>query len=380
MNAPRKILYIDTALRIWGGQRSLYELICNLDRDRYVPTVAVPEGSQTSNLYGDMAETYTFPAHSAVEGRPTKPIQAFRSIISISRLIKDIRPDVIHANTFLAALFVSLIPFLDVPWILHQRDFKDHGVLSRWAGRRASRIIAVTNKTAIHLGKRRLKNPPFIVPDGVSLSFTGELTGPGYKPVLRAKYGIKKDDILVGTVGTISELKSQRDILDAADRLRDVPGIYFICVGEPYRDDDYLYFDGLKKKRAELRLERRVFFEGFTDDLASIYGSIDILAHPAEREGLGRVILEAMGAGVPVIAKDCYGPAEIITSGVDGVLSDPNDFDDFAGKLKLLVDDENYRKRLGDAGKKKVADLYTVERSTRRIQEIYDGLLGVRNT
>jgi len=380
MDVPRKILYIDTALRIWGGQRSLYELISNLDRDRYVPTVAVPEGSQTSNLCGELAEIYTFPAHSAVEGRPTKPLPAFRSIISISRLIREIKPDVIHANTFLAALLVSLIPFLDVPWILHQRDFKDHGILSRWAGRRATRIIAVTNKTAVHLGKRRFKNPPLIVPDGVSLSFTDELTRPGYKPILREKYGIKKNDILVGTVGTISELKSQREILDAADRLRDVPGIYFICVGEPYRDEDYPYFDGLKKKRAELGLERRVFFEGFTDDLASIYGSIDILAHPAEREGLGRVILEAMGAGVPVLAKDCYGPAEIITSGVDGVLSDPNDFEDFVSKLKVLVEDEDYRKRLANSGKKKVADVFTVERTANRIQEIYDELLEVHNT
>jgi glycosyltransferase involved in cell wall biosynthesis len=378
MNAPRKILYIDTALRIWGGQRSLHELISNLDRDRYVPTAAVPEGSQTLNLYGDLAEIYTFPAHSAVERRPTKPFPAFRSVISISRLIREIKPDVIHANTFLAALFVSLVPFLKVPWILHQRDFKDHGILSRWAGRRASKVITITKATAVRYENTRLKRPLTIITQGVDVSFTERMAEPDFKPRLRQKLGLSKDNVLVGTVATISARKSQHEVLEAADRLRDIPGLYFVFVGATYRPGDQDYLDRLLATRSELGLEDRVFFEDYTDDLADVFASIDIMAHPAKSEGLGRVIFEAMGSGVPILARGDCGPAEVIEPGVDGVLFEPDDFEDFVRKLRRLVEDEDYRQSVSTAGKAKVTEKFTVEKSTARIQEVYDELINDR--
>jgi glycosyltransferase involved in cell wall biosynthesis len=225
------------------------------------------------------------------------------------------------------------------------------------------------------LGRSGLKQAIEIIPHGVSLSFTEKITKPGFVPSLREKHGISENEIVVGTVGTISEQKSQHEILEAANRLRDVPGLRFICVGDPYRAEDELYFKTLIEKRAELQLEPIVSFEGFTDDLASVYGSIDVLAHPGKREGMGRVVIEAMGSGVPVLAKDCYGPAELIADGVNGVLCDEHDFDDFVDKLRKLIEDKDYRTQIGEAGKKKAFEEYTLERSTRRIEAVYEELL-----
>ena len=375
MANPRKVLYIDTALRVWGGQRSLYELINNLDRGRYHPIVAAAEGSSAISLFNGKADIFTFPAHSAVEGHPIKPLPAVRSIRILSLMIKDLRPDIVHANTFLAALIISLIPFLDVPWILHQRDFKDHGILSRWAARRASKVIAITNATAARYARVKLKRSLSIVTQGVDLSFTARTTEPGFKPVLREKLGITKDEILVGTVATISARKSQHEVLEAANLLRDIRGLYFVCVGAPYRPGDQNYLDRLMERRAELDLEDRFFFEDFTEDVANVFASIDIMAHPAKREGLGRVIFEAMGAGVPILARGDCGPAEVIEPGVDGVLFEPDNFDDFVDKLRRLVLDEEYRRSVSVAGRRKVTEEFTVERSTDRIQKVYDELL-----
>jgi len=372
---PRTVLYIDTGAEFWGGQRSLYELISHLDRNVYNPIIVVPERSPTAILYGELADVYTFPTRSSAKRQTTKPFDFLRSIYILSRLINDIRPDIIHANTFLSGFMLSLIPSLKTPWVLHQRDLTDHGRLTDWTTRRATKIIAVTRAAAAHLGRRGLKQRLSVIPDGVSFSFTEKMNEPGYKPTLLKKHGVKKDDIVVGAVGTISEQKSQHDILKAANRLRDVSGLHFLCIGEPYRDEDYIYFERLLEKRAELCLERLVSFEGFTDDLADIYGSIDILAHPAKREGLGRVVIEAMGAGVPVVAWDCYGPAEIITHGIDGILCEEHDFEEFVNKLKYLIEDENYRRQLGEAGRKKVIEKFTLEESTRCTEKVYDEIL-----
>ncbi|MCP4230181.1 MAG: glycosyltransferase family 4 protein [bacterium] len=372
---PRTVLYVDTGAEFWGGQRSLYELISHLDRSLYKPVIAIPERSPTTALFGESVDVHTFPARSAGEQRATKPFKVLRSIFVLSRLISNIKPEIIHANTFLGGFILSLIPSLKTPWILHQRDLTDHGKLTDWTTRRATKIIAATHAAAAHLGRSGLKYPPSIIPHGVSLSFTEEITKPEFKPTLREKHGIKNDDILVGTVGTISEQKSQHEILEAADRLRDIPRLRFICVGNPYREEDKRYFDRLMEKRAASNLEHIVSFEGFTDDLANVYGSIDILAHPGKREGMGRVVIEAMGAGIPVLAKDCYGPAELITRDVDGVLCDEHDFEDFVDKLIKLVTEEDYRTRLARAGREKAFEEFTVEGSTRRIEGVYEQIL-----
>lgn len=375
MGHPRKVLYIDTGADYWGGQRSLYELINHLNRELYEPMVVVPEYSPTEVIFKELAEVNTFPASSAIGIRTVKPLGVLRSIRILSRLIIDNQPDIIHANTFLSGLMLSLIPSVNTPWVLHQRDLTDHKKLTDWVTRRATKIIAVSRAAAAHLGRSGLKRNPSIIPDGVSLSFTDEINAAGYKPTLREKHGIEDDIIVIGAVGTISEQKSQHEILQAANRLRDVPGLHFLCIGEPYREDDHSYFDRLKELRTELDIEHLVSFEGFTDDLADIYGSLDILAHPANNEGLGRVIIEAMGAGVPVLAKNCCGPAEIITNTVDGILCDPNDFEDFVVELKKLVECRETRIKLAKAAKEKVIEKYTIEKSTRQIEDVYNELL-----
>ncbi len=375
MGHPLKVLYIDTGADFWGGQRSLYELICHLNRNLYEPIVAVPEDSPTEDIFKESAKVNTFPASSAIGKRSLRPFSILRSIYVISRLIKDSQPDIIHANTFLGGLMLSLIPSVNTPWVLHQRDLTDHKKLTDWVTRRAAKIIAVSRAAAAHLGRSGLKRNPSIIPDGVSLSFTDEMTAPGYKPTLREKHGIKDDTIVVGAVGTISEQKSQHEILQAANRLRDVPGLHFLCIGEPYREDDHSYFGRLKELRTELDIEHLVSFEGYTDDLADIYGSIDILAHPANNEGLGRVIIEAMGAGVPVLARNCCGPAEIITNAVDGILCDPSDSEDFVKELMKLVECREFRMKLAEAAREKIVEKYTIEKSTRQIEEVYNELL-----
>ncbi|UCE26193.1 MAG: glycosyltransferase family 4 protein [Candidatus Coatesbacteria bacterium] len=377
MNEPRKVLYIDTALRIWGGQRSLYELIDNLDRGRYVPVIAVPKASRTENLFGVLAETHTFPAHSAIDGRPTKPLPAFRSVYLISRLAKNIKPDIIHANTFLAALFVSFIPFLNVPWILHQRDSKDHGLLGRLVAGRAAKIIAITDSTAALFNAAELRKPLSVITEGVDLSFTAKIAEKDFKPLLKEELNVEESETLVGTVATISPQKSQHELLEAADRLRGIRGLYFVCVGEPYRPEDREYLNELIRKRAELNLEDRFFFADYTNDLANLYGSIDILVHPAKSEGLGRVILEAMGAGVPVLARDDGGPAEIITPGVNGFLYQPGDLSDLVGKLRNLINDPELRNGVSEGGMITVTKEYTPRKTAERIQEVYDELLGI---
>jgi glycosyltransferase involved in cell wall biosynthesis len=187
---------------------------------------------------------------------------------------------------------------------------------------------------------------------------------------------LKQNETLVGTVGTISAQKSQHDVLEAAAALRDISGLYFVCVGEPYRAEDSEYFNKLARRRTELGLENSFFFADFTEDLADVYGSIDILAHAAKNEGLGRVILEAMAAGVPALARNESGPSEIVESGVDGLLFEPDNINDFVGKLKLIVTNRELRRNLSLEGKKKVSEKYTIEKSVSQIQNIYREISG----
>jgi len=115
-----------------------------------------------------------------------------------------------------------------------------------------------------------------------------------------------------------------------------------------FGEDDYVA--ALHAQVADLGLEGRVRFTGFVDDVAALLAEVDVVVHASVvAEPFGQVVVEAMAAGRPVIASDLGGPAEVVTDGVDGLLSPAGDADALAACLVRLADDAGLRLRLGRA-------------------------------
>ena len=162
------------------------------------------------------------------------------------------------------------------------------------------------------------------------------------------------DEIWFGIVGAITPLKGHDIFLDAAERvLPKLPNAIFAIVGNnPYvTESGHRYEEDLRRRVQNSPLRDRVKFVGFRNDVPSILSQVDVLVQPNRGpEGLGRSVLEAMACGVPVIAVNKWGPAELIQDGKSGLLFAPLDTEQLASHMLRLGGDESLRKTMGQRG------------------------------
>lgn len=103
---------------------------------------------------------------------------------------------------------------------------------------------------------------------------------------------------------------------------------------------------------------------------------IDILIHPAINEPFGRVLIEAMSIGKPVIAYNCGGPKEIIVNNETGYLVEPYNYGEIAKKTILLLENEELRLQFGKAGRKRVIEKFNIEGYVSEMEDVFDYIIG----
>ena len=141
-----------------------------------------------------------------------------------------------------------------------------------------------------------------------------------------------------------------------------------------------IYGDGpemksLQEQVSRLGLERVVFLRGFATDVKSVLEKSSIFAFTSLSEGFGMAIIEAMECGLPVVTYDCpYGPRVIVSDGSDGYLIPVNDENMMADRICRLIEDEELRKKMGQAAKIK-AQSYQIESIIDRWMNLFNGLL-----
>jgi glycosyltransferase involved in cell wall biosynthesis len=162
------------------------------------------------------------------------------------------------------------------------------------------------------------------------------------------------DEIWFGIVGPITPLKGHDIFLDAAESvLGHLPNAIFTIVGSnPYvTEAGSFYEERLRQRVRSSVLRDRVKFVGFRNDVPNVLSQLDILVQPNRGpEGLGRSVLEAMACGVPVIAVNKWGPAELIKDGHSGLLFTPLNTGQLAAHMLTLGRDGSLRKTMGKQG------------------------------
>jgi glycosyltransferase involved in cell wall biosynthesis len=138
------------------------------------------------------------------------------------------------------------------------------------------------------------------------------------------------------------------------------------------------YEASLHRDAARLGIAERVEFRGHRLDVAPEWACLDVAVHASVTpEPFGQVVVEAMTAGLPVVAAAAGGPAEVVTDGVDGILVPPGDVDLLAAALRRLAADADLRDRLGQAGRTRAA-AFRPEAVAASVMELYRAVLAQR--
>jgi glycosyltransferase involved in cell wall biosynthesis len=183
---------------------------------------------------------------------------------------------------------------------------------------------------------------------------------------LRHSLKINKNAFILGTVARLDPIKNQKMMIKALWIIRKkYPNIYLLIVGDgPERAN-------LKSLAKELGLSSYVLFTGFKEDVHRYLKIFDIFLLTSFFEGMAITILEAMASNLPCIVTDSGGPQEIVKDGETGFIIPCDDEIALSEKIDLLFNDANLKKRMGEAGRKRFEEKFTMEKMFQSYKTIY---------
>ena len=256
---------------------------------------------------------------------------------SVARQLDEF--DLLYTNTQKASALGALVSTARrKPMVAHLHDlliddhfsaFSQH--VARLGLRRATHIICSSRCIQDALGDH------FAASSRSSVVYYGfELPEPRSEQEMRSELGIASGRCLMGIFSRPSPWKGQEVVLDALSRLSDVD---VLIVGDAFFGRE-AFAEGLRSQVSELKIADRVHFLGFRNDVADLMAACDLTIHASTSpEPFGRVVVESMLVGTPVIAADAGGPREIIEPGRNGWLCEPEDSVSLAAAVSSALGD-----------------------------------------
>ena len=316
-------------------------------------------------------------------GRAIHPARDLRALAALRRLIHELRPDVVHTHTAKAGLLgrTAALGARPRPALVH--TYHGH-VLSGYFGpaasalfrraeaglaRRTDRLVAVAGAvrdelvSAHGVGRREQY---VVIPPGIDAARTAPDRAAG--AALRARLGLRPGDVLVGCVGRLEPVKRVDRLLDAWERVAAAaPRAQLLVVGEGEHGEAV---------RARLQSLPRARWLAPRRELGVIYGALDVLALPSAREGLPQVVVEALAAGVPVVASAVGGVPALIEHGRTGLLVPEGDGAALAEALIALATQDGRRAELAAGARSLDLSAHGAEAVAARLADLYAELAG----
>ncbi len=308
-----KVLHVETGRHLYGGARQLLYLLDGLAAAGVANTLVCASGGAIARPAAESARVREI----AISGD--------HDLGFIGRMRSEIRaakPDLVHLHSRRGADVLGAIAarLERVPVVLSRRvDNPEPGWVVPIKYRLYDRVIAISDAIRAVLTECGVPAAKLrVVPSAVNCA---EFEGPRDIAWLRGEFGLGPEDQCVGIVAQLIPRKGHADLFAAwPDVLAVAPAARLLVLGRgPLREE-------LESEAERLGIARSLRFAGFRNDLHRILPCLDLVVHPAHREGLGIAVLQAACAGAPVVATVAGGLTEIIEDGVSGRLvpiSDP---------------------------------------------------------
>lgn len=296
-------------------------------------------------------------------------------------LVRRGRYDIVHFHTARAHALSPWLSNLAVQRVVTRRmdNPLPRGWRSRWLYRtHVDAVVAISSGVADALRAADVPEAALRrIPSGVDTARFGRCAV--RRAAVRDRHGLGADDRLIVTVGALVARKSPDTLIDAAVRLRaslrasaagsraDEPH-YLVCGDGPLRP-------ALEARVAALGLERVFHFVGFRSDLPAYLSAADVFVHVPVREGLGVAVIEALAAGLPVVASRAGGIPDLITDGETGLLVPSRDPAALADALARCLHDPEWAAGLGRCGQTHVRTGYDITASAQANETLYFELL-----
>lgn len=388
MNAPRRdprVLFVDQTAQLGGAELALLDLV--REAPFHATVLLFEPGPLQQELEAVGVPVIVEPAAASVLGvRREEPawagLRAFpalaRPIAALARRARSF--DLLYANSqkaFVVAALAGVLARRPVVWHLHDvltaahfsRAHRAVGVALAWAC--AARVVANSQATARAFAEAggpagRVR----VVYNGIDAA-PFDAVQPEEVEALREALGLAGAPV-VGVFGRLAPWKGQHVLLESLARL---PRVHALLVGGPLFGEE-AYEAELRRQADRLGLASRVHLLGFRRDVAPLMHCCDIVAHTSVApEPFGRVIVEAMLAGRPVVAARAGGALEIVEDGMSGLLVKPGDSGALAEALQVLLEEPQLGRRLAAAAGVRARSAFSPRAATDGVVRVVEEVL-----
>jgi glycosyltransferase involved in cell wall biosynthesis len=392
-----KIIYLVTKSNWGGAQRYVYDLATHLPPERFDVAVAAgsPSGEGVSGdglLFARMAAAgiRTIPLDGL--RRDVGPLRDIAACAELVRLFVRERPDIAHLNSSkagalgaVATAIASLICRKKIRTVFTAHGwgfYEDRARGARAAVFLASVVSSLFQDAIITISAADRRAAESFVPRRKIRTIFNGIGGEDLMPreparaLLSSLCGapVADDQVLIGTVAELTANKNIPCLIRAYTLIVSrwqsgrgpTPHLMIIGDGEQRH--------ALETQIKDLGMWKHITLAGFHPGAAAALSGLDIFVLPSLKEGVPYAVLEAMSAGLPVVATRVGGLPDMITSGKDGILVPPRDERALAEGIRLLMRDTALRRRIGDAAREKTATKFAFRAMLSSTVAVYDSL------
>ena len=386
-----------------GSLTGLYHLIRGLDRRRFAPSMVLYEPKSIEAELRDLdvpvyhVHRRRVPKQHALLGlqsyQRAKRASGVRAALQLARqglrlaveegpaalhlatIIRRSGADVVHLGNGVRANFDGLLACLltRTPSLCHVKGFEKYSDRERWGAARVDALVCMTKAVEAHCAAHGVRGRrTTVIYDAIDEA--------GFAPqrppeAVRAELGIRNGAPCIGVAGNIQQWKGQSVLVDAMARVvRDVPEARCLIVGGIHRAGA-AYGEKLQARIRELQLTHSVSITGFRTDIADVLNALDVVVHTSVRaEPFGRVILEGMLLGKPVVATAAGGVPELIVDGETGFLTPPGDAERLAERLLRLLQNPGLRQAIGTRAQAWARQAFSLPHHVAEMSALYESI------
>lgn len=362
-----KVLHVESGRHLYGGALQLAYLIEGLEQRGTECVLVCGRGSAIADrLRRRVSRLFEISMAGDLD---------LGMIWRIRRIIKRERPDLVHLHSRRGADILGGLAarLAGVPVVLSRRvDNPESLYVVRWKYRLYHKVITISEGIYQVLLREGVEADKLVcVRSAVSPDAYEHACDIGW---FRETFGLDGAAMTLGVIAQLIPRKGHRFLLHGMpELLASYPSLRLLIFGKGPLEKQ------LRQQVAELGLNDAVTFAGFRTDLPRILPCLDLVVHPALMEGLGISLLQAAGAGVPIIAVNAGGMPEVVHDEINGLLAPAGDTGALIEAIGRLLSDRELRVRMGQAGRSLVESKFSIDRMVEGNLQVYRDLLSGGN-
>ena len=387
---PVRVLRVITRLNMGGPALHVAYLSAGLAERGYETTLVTGSLAPGENSMAFVAERLDVDVVQ-IKGmqRDISPFRDVFAVIRLARVIRRLRPHIVHTHTAkagavarLAALFAGRARPPIVVHTFHGHALRGYfdpmrtavfRVLERLLARVSTALVAVSPEVRDDLVSLNVAPAERFAVIRLGIELEDRVSENGeHREETRRQLGISPERFAVGWIGRMTGVKGMENVLLVFRRLRarGVDAVLCLVGDGPDRS-------AVEKRARELGVMRQTLFLGFQEEVARFYSAFDALVLPSLSEGTPVTAIEALAAKRPVVATRVGGVEDVVREGEDGFLVDVDAgaIDALADRLARLAGDPELREQMGRAGRERVLPRYSVQRLLDDLDLLYRTLL-----